>query len=1024
MKIDSVLLMSALTDRRKFNDCAAVSFTVVTDAHVPPAPGPWYARIAAGLHGITTRPGMALLVGAVLALSSVGFGQTAAPHSVVIGTVMNAATGDYLADAMVAVEGTELSAATDRTGRFQIDRVPAGPQVLRVSYPGLDSLSTRVAVTAGRTMVPAIALTSEVYQLQEFVVPGIREGNAHAIAVQRQAANLKTVVATDAFGDIADGNLGEFLKRLPGIGTGGSIDEVTTVRVRGAAPEHTAVTLDGTRLPSPGGQKTTREFEVDKLPADYIESIEVIKSPTPDMDADAIGGTVNMISRSAFDTKSRYISYRAGINHQTLFNNTGPFGNLQYSDVLGAERKLGIFLTLNYNKSFRDRDAASTFYAGSAEGPNPVWRVRFNPDVRSRERTGGGAKFEYRFDDTSTAHFSVMFNDYTQENLAREFTVEVREDRARPGIDVRDLSTREPSDNLRTVFALGREATQSNTTLNTQRTWSFEGGGKKQWVDSGYKLDYGATYAPANGHEDRWLFNLQGARDTAWVIEREDNLDYFPTLTRTTGTGLMGDWNNASITKSPFYRYGDSEEAVWSGQANLTKTFATTRPLTVKAGIRYRGQELERGFFEDGRRDRVYRAPDWNVFKASAVVQSRPFFGIERYENLAVFANAQEIFKFTQQNPQYWQQTFSPREIRESFQDDGSVSEEITAGYIQASTRLGKLHVLGGLRREETIVKGTGWVYDRNEAGPPAGASEQQLIDYYRSEWKLLKHKRRYENWFPGLHFRYDFTANLLARLSYSETIGRPAFQRLMPKTSINDTVSDDGDPAQSIRMNNVGLLPQESKNYDASVEYYFEPVGLLSIGAFQKDLKNFIYSIQTNLTPALLQQFGLDPRYEGWSFRSEGNRGSGRIQGFEVAYSQHLGGFARWLKGFSTYANYTHVTSKGDLTDIIPDVWNFGIAYEQMPWTLRFHMNYNGSYQTGFSDIIMQNEFADSELNGEVSVAYRFTRWLSVFADVSNVFEKDLRQTAGGPRANGRNLAFRVQDIGQRVMLGVRGRF
>jgi TonB-dependent receptor len=262
---------------------------------------------------------------------------------------------------------------------------------------------------------------------------------------------------------------------------------------------------------------------------------------------------------------------------------------------------------------------------------------------------------------------------------------------------------------------------------------------------------------------------------------------------------------------------------------------------------------------------------------------------------------------------------------------------------------------------EETKVKGTGWVYDRNEAGPPAGATQQQLIDFYRSEWSLLGHRRTYRNWFPGLHFRYAFTGNLLARLSYSETIGRPAFQRLMPKTSINDTVSEDGDPAQSIRMNNVGLLPQESRNYDVSLEYYFEPVGLISVGAFQKDIKNFIYAIETNLTPSLLQQFGLDPRYEGWAFRSDGNRGSGEIQGIEFAYSQHLGGLARWLKGFSMYANYTHVTSEGELTDIIPTS-ECGRGVEDADAALH---RPNGDYQSGFSDNPMDNQFGQKELNG-----------------------------------------------------------
>ncbi|MFM8336726.1 MAG: TonB-dependent receptor plug domain-containing protein, partial [Opitutaceae bacterium] len=286
------------------------------------------------------------------------------------GLVINAATGNALGNAIVSVSGTDRSAVTDLDGRFTLLRVPTGPRTLQVTYPGLNPGSATLTVAPGLNPVPQVALSSEVYRLDSFVVAGVREGNSLAIAAQRNAANLKTVVATDAYGNLADGNLGEFLKRVPGIGVGDAVDEVTQIRVRGAAADQTAVTMDGTRLPSPQAKGDGREFAIDQLPADFIERIEVIKAPTPDMDADAIGGTVNLITKSAFDTQRRYLQYTTGANYRTLGKMISYFGSMQYSDVYGKDRDLGMFFTASYSETDRPQDYLQLEYDQPAGVPN------------------------------------------------------------------------------------------------------------------------------------------------------------------------------------------------------------------------------------------------------------------------------------------------------------------------------------------------------------------------------------------------------------------------------------------------------------------------------------------------------------------------------------------------------------------------------------------------------------------------------------------------------------------------------
>jgi iron complex outermembrane receptor protein len=210
----------------------------------------------------------------------------------VTGSVVNAATRAFLEGAQVTLVGTPHDALTGRDGQFQLTGVAPGEHTLEVTYTGLDPQRRTITVAPGRNVIPVLGLTSDIYLLDTFTVSGEREGSAAAITAQRHAANVKSVVATDTFGHVVDGNIGEMLKRVSGIATNLNEGEVDQVFVRGIGSAFSAVTLDGTRLPSPGKGKKSRNFEVDKLPADYIESIEVIKSPTPDMDADSVGGAV------------------------------------------------------------------------------------------------------------------------------------------------------------------------------------------------------------------------------------------------------------------------------------------------------------------------------------------------------------------------------------------------------------------------------------------------------------------------------------------------------------------------------------------------------------------------------------------------------------------------------------------------------------------------------------------------------------------------------------------------------------
>jgi hypothetical protein len=271
--------------------------------------------------------GLALLVAPLAA-------QTTSTGSVA-GRVQNEATGQYLNNARVTVRGTDLEAFTDDTGSFRLNQVPAGPVVLDVLYSGLDPLQVPLTVAAGQLAERDINLGSRsrygsraasspsasgtgssVVKLDAFVASSSRltEGEALATNEQRFAQNIKNVVATDAFGDVTEGNVAEFMKFMPGVTIEYSNASPNAVAVRGFDPNMTAVSADGAQLANASGSAADRAFLFTQVSINNVSRIEVTKVPTPANPADGISGTVNMISKSAFERSRMALNYRAFLN--------------------------------------------------------------------------------------------------------------------------------------------------------------------------------------------------------------------------------------------------------------------------------------------------------------------------------------------------------------------------------------------------------------------------------------------------------------------------------------------------------------------------------------------------------------------------------------------------------------------------------------------------------------------------------------------------------------------------------------
>src|ERR1700681_4197993 len=219
---------------------------------------------------------------------------------------------DPLAGARVELQPLGQTATTDSQGQFTISEVPPGKYVLTISYLGFDSFSKDVNVGSG-----AAANVDAVLQIatvnQEVIVRGERErGEIEALNREETADNIVQVLTAELITSWPNTNIADAVGRLPSVSLERDEGEGKYVQVRGTEPRLTNVTVDGVHLPSPEG--AVRNIKLDAIPASLVERIEVIKTLSAKQDADGIGGTVNLVTRTPADKPTYEVGGTFGRN--------------------------------------------------------------------------------------------------------------------------------------------------------------------------------------------------------------------------------------------------------------------------------------------------------------------------------------------------------------------------------------------------------------------------------------------------------------------------------------------------------------------------------------------------------------------------------------------------------------------------------------------------------------------------------------------------------------------------------------
>lgn len=922
----------------------------------------------------------------------------------IAGRVKNKATNLYLPNARVQVEGTNISTLTEQDGSFLL-ATPAGERALLISYSGLTTARITVPLVAGQTVTTEIDLSSDIYTMESFTVTGLREENSLALQAQRYASNPKTVVATTAYGN-ASANPGDLLQRVSGVSVDFIAGEATSVYIRGMGADFSTLLVDGQTMAS--GSSISRAYQIQQWGTANLSQVELVKAPTPDQDANAIAGYINLVSKRAFDKPGRRLSISAGTDWtdrqfgNTSFKNRPGLDNfsLSYSDVFnafGKKKNLGVTVDVARLTStvFQEEIGTVSFNLAAAYleplSANPLPRLFGAGDYKSpNKQLNFGVGVEYKLDENSYVFAKFYHNKRTQSQEA--FRMYFGKTNA-----IRTDFSADSTTAFATLLPNNNNTATNQAFTSTLQFYNFgiNAGSEHKLFNKSATLSVRANYSFAH-NENEIFSNVTGvARGFGLTFDRRNGDASQPVVAQVGGPDLA---NPASyLVTTAFNTYPLRPDKLYGFRADLTKNFNTAVPTYIKVGAKYnyspRSTTSPIDYYTFVGPDGVPSSGDESMalFATSQRTLTRGQYGPRPFMAAPFTGGPQDPYSAFKSQ---WVQTAADvyNQYTGSLGSNTKLSEAISAAYASGHIDLGKVRILSGLRVENTKVEGTAWI--RNTTATWGGNSvgglsldptvkAANLDRAKRSFVELRDRKSEYLNVFPSVHFIYEPIEGLLARASYNKSISRPPVGNITPTMTENQE-------NKTLSVGNPDLKPYHSDNFELSIEKYYEPVGRLSASVFLKEIKNYFRAFATTLGPD-----GLDGNtfYAGYTLSKSVNTGDARIRGFELNYQQEFTFLPGALSGLGAFANYTYTSTFGNfgtlttttkLPSLTPRTANAGLSYVKHGWAVRAMYNWRSKTYIGVGD---NTDFFQRDRKFiDLKVQYRINRAYDVYVDVANL--------------------------------------
>lgn len=954
--------------------------------------------------------------------SAAATGRGSFSGSVTLGVGGAAASG-----ATVRVDGTDLAAVTDTTGRFEITEVPAGRHTLVITGPRLSPVRVvDLAIAADQQLAlsPIVASPeggaeqifragSEVVTLSKMVVEGYRAGRARAIQEKRDTINILDLISADAIGNLPDRNVAEAVARVPGVNLApldGAFDqpqggEGRYVSIRGVDPNLNQVLVDGNTMAAPGGTRLGRAVPLDVLGASQISQIEVVKSSTPDLDGNSLGGTINVKSASAFDRKERFFTGTATINYNETSRATSPTAELRYGDLLGARNQWGLVLGVtsdkrSYGQERLDFNQPVTYTAGGQTFVMPT-QVEIRPTWGYRLNAGVTANLEYRPDESTQAFVRAVINRSRTDHNWDEVRFDVN-GAANP------ITLTSPTTG--SFAAAGNQGRYRELRqLRTQALTNLGGGFKKTVGHLTFEPNVSFSYAD-EGRDKLEQFQWQTTRGALGRLEFELRPgDRYPRRWQ----GVGPEWSDPSKYTLNLLRVDDGGvvEEKTTG-AKLDVRWSPEKLLGGTGFLKAGAKLTHRDRFTDLVSNRRTRTGTWTL--ASIPDGTTPGKSIYDGRYSTPFGlNGSNVMNYVAQNPNLMVFDAAGSESN-SVEDDYDITEDIYAGYVMAQVRHGRLTLLGGLRweRTEATIKA---VEARTANGVALGRFP-------------IQGRTSYDSYFPNLQTVYRPAKAIALRGAYTQSIGRPAYEDARPLSNFRyDEILGAGarNPAfpysGSLNIGNPRLKPFRSRNYDLSAEAYLPGGAMISVAWFRKDISDPIYGFSEVREFVSYNGIGLDRLTV--STRSNGK--SGRIDGVELALYLPFRFLRAPFDGLGVEGNLTRVSSEVIVftrpNEKLPffrqpdAIRNLTLFYEKHGFSARVSLSHTSGMMTALSGNAANDNWSDPLDRVDAQLRWRFHRNYAVTLAARNLTREQENYSfgKGGPLREtyliGQNYTFGV---------------
>ena len=882
------------------------------------------------------------------------------------------ATKQTLPGASIYIEKLHAGVTSDVNGFYTFPNLEPGTYTVKVSYVGYSPVELKITIPEGRTLEKDVVMNEGV-ELQEVVVGGAFQGQRRAVNSQKNSLGIKNVVSADQVGKFPDSNIGDALKRISGINVQYDQGEARFGQVRGTSADMSSVTINGNRVPSAEGD--TRNVQLDLIPADMIQTIEVNKVVTPDMDADAIGGSINLITKNS--PYKRFISATAGTGYNWISDKAQLNLGFTYGDRFFND-KLGLILSASYQNSPSGSDDIEFVWDKDVEtGELCITDYQVRQYYVTRERQSYSAALDWDINANHKLTFKGIFNNRNDwENRYRT--------------TLKDL---DPDGNA-TVRIQTKAGTPDNRNarLERQRTMDFALGGEHLF--GALSMDWHASYAKASEERpnERYIdFQLKKQKfDMDLSDERQ------PFASPKTGSTMT--LNDEFSLKELTEQQEDIKEQDLKFSANFKLPFKNGNKLKFGAKVVRKTKDKEVDFYE-------YSPLDEDAFMtnslANTVDQTNKNFMPNNKYQAGIYASKEYTGSLDLNNASL----FEKEQVQEELAGNFNARETVTSGYLRFDQKLTKdVELMTGLRIENTNLAYTGRTYDADE----------DLTS------KTDRQRNSYINFLPSLLVKWNVNDDFKVRGSFTQTLSRPKYSALVP--SVNIKRSDN-----EITIGNPELKPTVSYNFDLSADYYFRSIGLISAGIFYKKIDDFI-----------VDQVSTNYEYQGNTytrFTQPKNAGNANLVGVELSYQRDFSFIAPALKCVGFYGTYTYTHSRVEdfnfegrenekdlsMPGSPEHTANASLYFEKGGLNLRLSYNFASDFIDEMGESTFYDRYYDKVNYMDVNASYTFGKKFKTtfYAEANNLLNQPLRYYQGT-----KDRTMQAEYYGVKVNAGVKINF